>query len=330
MRNKAFFALLLAAFAALAAWLYFGLGRNKGGDVTVYGNVDQRQVALAFKDPERVAELLAEEGEIVQPGQLLARQDTRRLVERIAEAEAQVRASAAALLRLKNGTRPEEIDQARAVVAAAEAEAAFTQASYQRYKSTWERSKGVAVSKQDVDEALSRKNVAQAQLARDRKTLALALIGPRDEDIAEAEATLAARQQLLAQYRTQLEDAAIKSPSPAVVRSRLLEVGDMASAQRPVFSLALLSPKWIRGYVAETDLGRVKPGMKALVYTDSHPKDPVEGTLGFISAVAEFTPKAVQTPDLRTSLVYEIRVQVDDAQNRLRLGMPATVILRVE
>ena len=327
MKNKKILLALLLIIAAASLYMVFTRGSRPYGDIVVYGNVDQRQVALAFTDPERIVELLAEEGELVQPGQVLARQDTRRLLERIAENEAMAEAASAALLRLKNGTRPEEVDQARSTVEASEAEALYAQGRYKRFKDAWERSKGVAVSRQDVDEALSSNNVAQARLVRDRKALALALLGPRQEDIAEAAATLSARQQQLAVLRRQLDDATLKSPAQAVVRSRLLEAGEMASAQRPVYSLALLSPKWVRGYVSETELGRLRPGMSAKIYTDSHPDASLAGTLGFISPTAEFTPKTVQTPDLRTSLVYEIRVYVDDPSDRLRLGMPATLVI---
>jgi HlyD family secretion protein len=105
----------------------------------------------------------------------------------------------------------------------------------------------------------------------------------------------------------------------------LLEPGDMAAPQRPVFALALAQPKWVRVYVSEPDLGKVKPGMAARVITDSHPDRPLQGKIGYISAVAEFTPKSVQTEELRTSLVYELRVVVEDSGDVLRLGQPATV-----
>jgi len=99
----------------------------------------------------------------------------------------------------------------------------------------------------------------------------------------------------------------------------------MASPQRPVFTLAITDPKWVRAYVAEPDLGRIKPGMPATLSTDSHPGEALDGKIGYISSVAEFTPKTVQTEELRSSLVYEVRVLVDDTNDRLRLGMPATV-----
>ncbi len=313
----------LLGIAAAAAW-YFGF-RADAGEYVLFGNVDQRQVELAFIDSERVAEVLVEEGATVEPGQVLARLETRRLRDRIAVLEAQVGSAEAALTRLRNGTRPEEIDQARAAVAASKAEVAFAEQQYDRYSGIWTKSRGVAVSQQDVEEARLRLNVALARLRQDEEALRLAEIGPRWEDIAEAEARLLETSRNLEEQQKRLGDAELKSPGKSVVRSRLLEPGDMASPGRAVFSLAILSPKWIRAYVPETGLGLVKPGMKALVYTDSHPGQGMEGTVGFISSVAEFTPKTVQTEDLRTSLVYEIRVYVDDPDDRLRLGMPATV-----
>ncbi|HXL16648.1 MAG TPA: HlyD family efflux transporter periplasmic adaptor subunit, partial [Streptosporangiaceae bacterium] len=124
--------------------------------------------------------------------------------------------------------------------------------------------------------------------------------------------------------------AQLVAPMDAVVRTRLLEPGEMASPQKPVFSLAITDPKWVRAYVSEPDLGKVHPGMAAFVAVDSFPDQRFEGWVGFISPVAEFTPKAVQTEELRTSLVYEVRVFVKDPSDALRLGMPATVYLRLD
>jgi HlyD family secretion protein len=314
---------LLLAGAGFGAWFYFSAPASD--ELVLYGNVDQRQVELAFIDAERVEEILVQEGAEVRPGQVLARQESRRLKDKIAVAEAQTASAAAALERLKNGTRPEEIDQARAAVTAAQAEVTFAEAQYERFNSLWQHASGRAVSKQDVDGALQQRNVSRAKLNLEQKRLQLAIIGPRAEDIAQAEAVLQERQQALAALRNQLADAELKSPAHSVINRRLMEPGDMASPQRAVFSLAVLSPKWVRAYVAETDLGRIQPGMKAAIFTDSHPEQGIAGTIGFISSVSEFTPKAVETTALRTSLVYEVRIYVEDTDNLLRLGMPATV-----
>ena len=145
--------------------------------------------------------------------------------------------------------------------------------------------------------------------------------------MAGAEAQLKAAQAQLALLRHQIAQGELQAPADAVVRSRLLEPGDMATPQRPVFALALTQPKWVRVYVGEPDLGKVRPGMAARVVTDTRPDRPVAGKVGYISSVAEFTPKTVQTEELRTSLVYEMRVLVEDPADALRLGQPATVHL---
>ena len=105
-----------------------------------------------------------------------------------------------------------------------------------------------------------------------------------------------------------------------------MEPGELATPQRPVFSIAVTTPKWVRAYLSEADLSRVRVGAPATVTVDSAP-DAVQGKVSFISSTAEFTPKTVQTEELRTSLVYEVRVIVDDRDDRLRLGMPATVTI---
>jgi HlyD family secretion protein len=315
--------ILFLAALGIALWRFFPEGKNQ--EFVLYGNVDQRQVELAFIDSERVAEVIAQEGMEVQAGEVVARLETRRLKDRIAVLEAQVTAAEAKLTKLKNGARPEEIDQAKAAVDSANAEVTFADLQYERYRSVFEKSTGKAVSKEDVDNVLRQRNVARAKLKLEQKSLQLAKLGPRAEDIAEAQAILLERQLNLRLLRNQLEDAELKSPIRAVVNRRLMEAGDIASPERAVFSLTISSPKWVRVYVSEVDLGRVRQDMEALVYIDSYPNEAIPGKIGFVSSAAEFTPKTVETPELRTSLVYEVRVIVEDTQDRLRTGMPATV-----
>ncbi len=180
-------------------------------------------------------------------------------------------------------------------------------------------------SQQDVDAAKAAMDVADANVTASQTALDLVVAGPRKEDIAQGEAQLQASEAQLALFKQQLTDADLDAPIDAVVRSRLLEPGDMASPDRPVFSLAIVDPKWIRAYVSEPDLARLRPGMSADVMVDGLADKRLSGKIGFISPVAEFTPKTVQTDQLRTSLVYEVRVNVDDPDDVLRLGMPATV-----
>ena len=314
---------LVLAIAVLAGW-YFTRQQGDTDTLVLFGNVDIRQVSLAFNGSERIADMRVQEGDRVEAGQVLAMLDTRTLLLQIGQAEAPIDVQKQALLRLKNGTRPEEIAQARADVAAARADADLAAQQLKRLQNI-EQDSGSAVSQQDLDSARSRRKVALAQLANRRKARQLAVIGPRKEDIAQAEAQLNVSQAELALLKHQLSLYELKAPINAVVRSRLLEPGDMASPQRPVYALAITDPKWVRAYVSEADLGHVKPGMDARVITDSHPDQSIRGRVGYISSVAEFTPKTVQTEELRTSLVYEVRVFVEDVADRLRLGMPATV-----
>jgi HlyD family secretion protein len=321
--------IILIAAVAIAAGLAWWLTRRENGsrELILYGNVDLRQVQLSFNNSERIAAVLVHEGEHVRQGQVLARLDTRRLEPQVAQAEAEVAAQRQVVQRLRNGSRPEEIAQARANVESAQAEAVNARQQHERLKSAAELSAGRAVRQQDVDSAKSALEVAEAKLLVNRRALDLAVAGPRKEEIAEAEARLRANEAQLALLREQLVDAQLVAPIDAVVRNRILEPGEMVSPQKPVFSLAITDPKWVRAYVAEPDLGKIRQDMAAAVVVDSFPKRRFEGWIGFISPVAEFTPKAVQTEELRSSLVYEVRVFVKDPNDDLRLGMPATVYL---
>jgi HlyD family secretion protein len=322
-------ALLVIGLLAGLAW-WFSHRNSAPGEIVLYGNVDLRQVQLSFNNSERIAEVLVQEGERVRKGQVLAQLDTRRLEPQVAEAEAQTAAQRQVVQRLRSGSRPEEIAQARANVDSAKADAVNARQQYERIKSAAEISAGRAVRQQDVDSAKAALQVAEAKLVVNQRALELAVIGPRKEDIAEAEARLRANEAQLALLRQQLVDAQLLAPMDAVVRTRVLEPGDMASPQRPVFSLAITDPKWVRAYVPEPNLGKLHEGMTAAVAVDSFPERRFKGWVGFISPVAEFTPKTVQTEELRTSLVYELRVFVKDPSDELRLGMPATVYLNTD
>jgi HlyD family secretion protein len=269
------------------------------------------------------------EGDRVRAGELLAVLDKEPLQLRVAQAGAQLQAQQQVLRRLESGSRPEEVAQAQASVAAAKAQASSAVQQLDRLQAISRNTNQRGVSREQLDVARANQQVAQAQLDNARKALELVVVGPRQEDIEQARAQLAAAEAELALARYELREADLKAPLDAVVRSRLLEPGDIASPQQPAYTLALTSPKWVRAYINEVDLGRVRPGQTAQVVTDSYPKQPVAGQVGYISSVAEFTPKTVQTEELRTSLVYEIRIVVDDPDDRLRLGMPVTVRLPV-
>jgi HlyD family secretion protein len=316
---------LVAVVGIVAGVTWWSTHRKKPPPrLVLYGNIDLRQIDLSFNGSERIAAVLVQEGDRVRQGQLVARLDTRRLEPQVAEVEAQAAAQQQVVDRLRHGSRPEEIAQARANVASAQADAANARRQYERLASL---APVHAVSQLDVDNAKDALDIAAAKLSVDQSTLELAVIGPRKEDIAQAEAQLRANNAQLALLRQQLQDAQLVAPVDATVRTRIMEPGEMASPDKPVFSLAITSPKWVQAYVTEPDLGKVHLGMAASIRVDSYPDRRFDGWIGFVSPVAEFTPKSVETEQLRPSLVYEVRVFVKDSSDALHLGMPATVSL---
>ncbi len=328
MPKIARFAILMVGVIVIGALLWWWLDRHQQPtELNLYGNVDLRQIELPFNGNERISAVLVQEGDHVIQGQLLARLDTSRLAPQVAKAEAELAAQAQSVERLHHGNRPEEIAQARANLDAAAADAGNARAQFARLHALSDSSAGRAVSRQDMDAAKAALDTAEARLAVNRKTLALELAGPRKEDVAQGEAQLRANLAQLALMQQQLKDADLLAPQNAVVRSRIVEPGEIASPQKSAFTLAITDPKWVRVYVAETDLGSVREGLNASVTVDAFRGRSFQGWVGFISPVAEFTPKSVETTELRSSLVYEVRVFVRDSGDKLRLGMPATVHL---
>ncbi len=323
-KNALVMSLALLALAASGTAWWFAHRSDPSLELVLYGNVDLRQVELAFNNSERIAAVLVEEGDRVRKGEILARLDTGRLWPQVREAEARVAAQREVVEKLHHGSRSEEIAQARANVESAKADAINARAQYKRSKTLAQNS---VISQQDLDNAEAALDVANAKLALNQKALDLSIAGPRAEDIAEAEAELNGDDAQLDLLRQELADAELVAPVDAVVRARLMEPGEMAAPEKPVLSLAVINPKWVRAYVAEPDLGKLQTGMAASVTVDSFPDRQFQGWVGFVSPVAEFTPKTVQTAELRTSLVYEVRVFVKDPVDQLHLGSPASVHL---
>src|SRR5512139_1425955 len=327
MKNK--FIMIIAAIIAVPA----GVGwfcHNEApppNELTLHGNVDIRQVELAFNASGRIGQVLGQEGDRVKAGQLLASLDTERLRLSLAQAEAQTAAQRQVVARYLAGSRPEEIHQARAQRDAARVAVVDAAAYYQRQADLVARH---FISRQQADSAQFALDKARDQLKAAEASLRLAELGPRKEDIAAAQAALAANEAAEAVIKRDLQEGELHAPSDGVIENRILQPGDMASPQKPVFTLALTDPLWVRAYLPETQLGKIHPGMAAEVLTDSFPGKRYPAWVGFISPSAQFTPKSVETREVRTSLVYQVRVFVKDPHNELRLGMPATVIIHFD
>ena len=267
--------ILLAVLAVLAlgggGWFYLLRVRPQGMDtLTLYGNVDIREVQPAFNSSGQITAMQVQEGAVVKKGELLATLDDTRY--------------AAALA------------QAKATMEAARVTYVNNEVNYRRLA------------------ALATTNAASIQQRDDAKAAFEA-----------ARHTYEAAVAAVALAQRQFDDTRLYAPSDGTVEDRILQPGDMASPSTPVFTIALPSPLWVRTYVPESEIGRVRLGLAATVSTDSYPGRVYHGWVGYISPTAEFTPKTVETPELRTALVYQMRVYVCDAHGELRLGMPATV-----
>jgi HlyD family secretion protein len=304
-----------------------GLERAQDSRVTLYGNVDIRQVELGFRVAGRLAELTLDEGETVRAGTPLARLDPRSFQDTVRGAEAEVQRRSAALQKLQAGSRPAEILQAKARVREVEADALRARQDLARQELLVREGAATHVAREHAQAALE---MASARLESTRKGFELTRQGARSEDIAEASAALAAAQASLSAAQTALFDSVLLAPSDGVILSRVREVGAIVGPSDVVYALSLQKPVWVRAYVAEPLLGRIHPGMELEVFTDSARDKAYRGRVGFISPVAEFTPKSVETPELRTDLVYRLRVIVEDADQGLRQDMPVTVRLPIQ
>jgi HlyD family secretion protein len=326
IRRVLFPILLLCAVGAGAYW-YLHNEQPVDNRLYLFGNVEIRQVNLAFQSTGRIQAIHVTEGNRVEAGQLMAVIDPERYEAAVSQARAETAAQQEIVSRLLAGSRPEEIAKARARVKASEAVLQEAQKNFRRSRIL---AKTQYVSQQQLDNQQANLESAQAVLEADEQMLQLAIKGPRKEDIAAARATLDARRAALALAEDRLADTRLYAPADGVVRDRILEPGDMAFPRTPVVTLALTSPLWVRAYVSEPDLGKIAPGMRAEVTTDSFPDKTYRGWIGYIAPTAEFTPKQVQTTELRSKLVYQVRVYVCDPQNELRLGMPATVAIDLD
>ncbi|MGE9985766.1 efflux RND transporter periplasmic adaptor subunit [Desulfovibrio sp. SGI.169] len=315
---------VLAALAAIGLLAWHLLGARRDGGLTVYGNVDIRQVDLSFRVGGRIATVLVDEGDAVVEGQPLARLDDDLLLRQRDRAAARLAGQKADLARLERGYRVEEIAQARASVAAATAVAENAGINLRRVMAMRANN---AISQKELDNARAADREATARLRSSQEQLDMLASGYREEDVLSQRAAVAAAAAELSQAEIQVRDAVLVAPQRGIILTRAREAGAIAQAGQTVYTLALTNPVWLRAYVDEPNLGKVKPGMPVRVSVDAAPGKSFPGTVGFVSPTAEFTPKTVETREVRTALVYRLRVQVEDPENVMRQGMPVTIVL---
>ncbi|MGH8665725.1 MAG: secretion protein HlyD [Burkholderiales bacterium] len=324
MKHRLIVVAIVLALALTAAILTRGFGlwaRAEPAVLTLYGNVDIRSVDLGFRIGGRIAQMPVEEGARVDQGTVLARLDTRPLNDALNAAEAQVLAAAADLRKRRNGNRPQDIAQSQAVVA--ERRAALAKAGEEHERRSRLVKTG-AVSQAVFEASQAQYLAAQAQLEAALQALSLQRAGARAEDIDAAAAQHAGAIARRDKAHTDLADATLLAPSAGIILTRAREPGAIVQPGETVFTLTIDRPMRIRAYIDEPDLGRISPGMAVEVTSDGNPKI-YPGSIGFISPVAEFTPKSVQTEDLRTDLVYRLRIIVTEPDDALRQGQPVTI-----
>lgn len=323
-------AALVAAAAAIAtvagvyAWRTVKTTGPVGdpGALVLYGNVEIRQVDLAFGVEGTIAKVLVDEGDRVAAQQTLAVLEREPFIQAQANATAALNGAEARLEELVAGFRPQEIDQAKATVASSEATLENAELNLKRQRDLL---KSGHTSQQAFDAAEMGDRTATAILREAQATLSLRLEGTRREEITQQRAEVEARRAALGIQDYRLVKSTLVAPNAGIVLTRIREPGAVVIPNSPVLTLSVIDPVWVRAYVEEPNLGRVIAGAPVRVQTDATPTKIYTGRVGFVSPTAEFTPRTVESPSLRTALVYRTRILVDNPDASLRQGMPATV-----
>jgi HlyD family secretion protein len=286
----------------------------------VSGNIEVTEAQSSFKIGGRVDARLVSEGDVVHAGQIVARLDRVELAQQVALQQAEVHGAAADLAELEAGSRPEEISQGEAALARARAEEERWRAESARQAALYQQD---IVSAREQEAAQATLEVARAHVRDAEERLTLLRKGPRQERIAQARARLERARQARGLSQTRLDDALLVAPISGIVLSDNVEPGEYVSPGTPVVTIGALADVWLRAYIDEPDLGRVKVGQHARLTTDTYPDKVYEGVVSFLASEAEFTPKNVQTDKERVKLVYRIKIDVPNPSFELKPGMPA-------
>lgn len=288
-----------------------------------YGNVDVRTVSLGFRVAGRIDTINFEEGQRVQKGDIITSLDDKLYKEYLNQINAQIKLQEAKIQKLQKGYRKEEIEKAKATLLQKDVAKNKALKDLKRVEKLF---KLKSVSEQEYDDAKLAYDNANALYLYAKSSVELLENGYEKEDILEAKAQLEYLQSLQQQKAIDLQDTKIYAPTSGTILTRVYEEGAIVNSSQTVIELAKDDTYWIRSYMSEKYLGLIKQGMEANIYTDSDTSKVYKGKVSFISPLAEFTPKSVQTEDLRTDLVYRFRIILENQDDKIRQGMPVTII----
>jgi HlyD family secretion protein len=320
--------ILLAAAIAASVYYYLRLTEKKApvNQLTLSGNIEAHESLVGFKAPGRIVELPVEEGQQVAQGALLARIDNADLQQKVRVDEATVRVRESSLALTLAGTRHQEVKAAQQSMVDADADLEQKQLDNERAQQLFAKDE---VSAQDRDQAATALKRAEAIFKAAQQRYNEAVEGSRKEDIAISRANLNQANASLGLSQVNLSYSVLYAPLAGVVTVRQAELGEVVAPGSPVVTLADLDHIWLRAYVAETDLGRIAWGQNVTITTDTYPGKQYHGRISFISSDAEFTPKSVQTTKERVTLVYRIKIDIDNPTHELKPGMPADARIEV-
>jgi len=319
--------IVIPVLAVVIVAVVFVLTRGSGETAGLFasGTVEATEADLGFQVPGRVAVVDAREGDVVSGGQTLAWLDLTELEAVHAAAAAQVAAAEARLTELRRGARPQELAQAEAAVRSADERTTDARRDAERARRLFE---GGAVSQQMLDKALTALEVAAATRDQAGEALAMVQEGPRQETLQAQSAMVDQARANLARTDATLANAHITAPFPGLVTVRHREPGEAVAPGAPVLTLLDPENRWVRIYVREDEIGRVRIGMAAEIVSDTYPDEVYRGEVVFIGSEDEFTPRNVQTAEQRIKLVYPVKVRITgDTDFELKPGVPADVTL---
>jgi len=321
--NKKIIPIVLLVAAVAGGSAYYLVNRNSHkSDTTlkISGNIEAHESVVGFKVQGRLVELPIEEGQLVKSGDLLARLDQTDYRQQVDIDDAMVKNREAELKLSLSGSRTQEKKSAEQAVVDAQAALELSKADAQRYQALFEKDE---VSAQVRDTYATNLKRAQANYERAKQNLDMVNEGVRKEQIAINQAGVNSARQALGMSQIKLGYTSLFAPTTGVALVRHAEIGEIMAAGTPVVTIADLDHLWLRGYISETDIGKVKLGQQVAIKSDTFPGKSYNGKISFISSQAEFTPKSVETHKERVTLVYRVKIDLDNSTHELKPGMPA-------